>query len=102
MCIRIALNFYIEKNIYITLQRGSWSFILSMSQFFTNLVNFHRHIPFLLIRPFCNIHPPQIICPFRLCLRVWRGWEGKALAREKYRGKLRNLSHFLKECFFRE
>jgi len=40
-------------------------------------------------------------------LRVWRGGgagrEGKALGEcEKYKGKLRNISHFLKECFLKE
>jgi len=37
----------------------------------------------------------------RLCLRVWRGGEGKALGGEKYRENLRNLSHFLEEYCFR-
>jgi len=34
---------------------------------------------------------------FRLCLRVWRGGEGKALRGGKYEGKWRNLSKNLKE-----
>jgi len=35
----------------------------------------------------------------RLCLslRVWSGGERRALGVGKYRGKWRNLSHFLKE-----
>jgi hypothetical protein len=32
-------------------------------------------------------------------LGVWSGGEGRALRGQKYRGKLRNLSHFLKEYF---
>jgi len=29
-----------------------------------------------------------------------REWEGKALCGEKYMGKLKNISHFLKKYFF--
>jgi len=45
-----------------------------------------------------------LIVHLRLCLGVWRGGEGKErlLDEEKYIGKLRNLSHFLKKYFFRE
>jgi len=39
----------------------------------------------------------------RLCLGVWREEEGRALTEgEKYRRKLINLSHFLKEYLFKE
>jgi len=41
---------------------------------------------------------------FRFCLGVWSGWEGEEelWGGQKYKGKLRNFSHFLKEYFFKE
>ena len=42
-----------------------------------------------------DLSPPKSI--LRLCLRVWKGGEGKAFRGGKYEGKCRNLSKNLKE-----
>jgi len=43
--------------------------------------------------------PSHLTGLLRLCLGVWRGGKERDLGGGKYRGKWRNLSHFLEEFF---